>query len=103
MRAIMKYTASILDKSLLVGMPYPVKRWQILTWAEHNGAGGIAVHALHEIPERTYSCSCEIATALQNIHKTGSTGPMLGCSGVHKHSISRNDRQPSLASSNHRW
>jgi hypothetical protein len=99
----MTYTVSILDKSLLVGMPYPAERWQILTWAEYNGVGGIAVDALRKLPQRTYSCSCEIAAALRNIGQAGSTGPMLGCSGVHERSSFGRHWRPRLASGNHRW
>jgi hypothetical protein len=98
-----EYTVSILDKSLLVGMPYPVERWQILVWAEYNGSGGIAVEALRKIPERTYSCSCEIAAGLRNNRQEGSTDPILGCSGAHEQSISGHYRRPRLASGNHRW
>jgi ABC-type transporter Mla subunit MlaD len=54
----------------LVGMPYPARRWQILAWAEYNGAGSPLRMALLEIPEKSYGSLGEIkANVLPEIMK----------------------------------
>jgi hypothetical protein len=45
----------------LEGMRFPAQRWQILAWAEHNGAGMQLRAALQFLPERTYPSVSEIA------------------------------------------
>jgi len=51
--------------SVLEGMPYPAHRWQIMTWAEFNGAALSVVDALMAIPEASYSCVRDVYEAAE--------------------------------------
>lgn len=48
----------VVDESVLTsafaGMTFPAPRWQLLAWAEHNGAGPALLAALYRAPERDY-------------------------------------------------
>jgi hypothetical protein len=46
----------------LEGMRFPAQRWQILAWADHNGAGLQLRAALQFLPERAYRGLSEIAS-----------------------------------------
>lgn len=49
----------------LVGMPYPARRWQTVTWAESNCASQQLLEALRELPNKTYDTIYEIMDALR--------------------------------------
>ena len=51
-------------RSVLAGMSYPAFRWEIIVWAEYNGAGPSVLDALHEIPRRVYAGSEEVLAAV---------------------------------------
>jgi hypothetical protein len=38
----------------LLGLRYPARPWQLVTWAEHNGAGNGLCRRLRELPDRAY-------------------------------------------------
>jgi hypothetical protein len=50
--------------AVLAGMSYPARRWEIIAWAEYNGASRVMLDALLQIPEHAYSWPHEIADAL---------------------------------------
>jgi Protein of unknown function (DUF2795) len=49
---------------LLSGISYPARRWEILAWAQHNGASPMMAQALGDIPEDEYPGPHQIAEAL---------------------------------------
>jgi hypothetical protein len=51
-------------EGVLTGMPYPARLWEILAWAEYNGAGPVILNALYTIPEQVYTCVDEIVDAV---------------------------------------
>jgi hypothetical protein len=53
-------------EGVLTGIRYPARLWEIVAWAEHNGAGPVLLDALHQIPHRTYSGSQEIGEAMSH-------------------------------------
>jgi hypothetical protein len=44
---------------------FPAQRWQIVAWAEHNGAGLRLVSALRATRERTYQDLAAVAYELK--------------------------------------
>jgi hypothetical protein len=47
------------------GVNFPAQRWQIVAWAEHNGAGLRLVSALRATRERTYQDLAAVAYELK--------------------------------------
>ena len=39
----------------LRGMPYPARRWQLLSWADFNGAAWMVIPTVSALPEREYA------------------------------------------------
>jgi hypothetical protein len=52
-----------LVESALAEMPFPARRWEIVTWAEFNGAVPALVTALSCIPDWTYTDARMVHTA----------------------------------------
>jgi len=63
--------------ALLVGMPYPAQRWQLVVWADYNGGGAAARAALLKLPERTYRSLSDVLNAAAQALSRG-TGPSVG-------------------------
>lgn len=64
-------------EGVLIGMPYPARLWEILTWAEYNGAGPVILNALHTLPEQAYTCADAVVDAI-GLYGTGTAGDR-GC------------------------
>lgn len=58
----------------LAGIRYPAQRWEIVAWAQYNGASPRMVEALLSTPEGVYSGPHRIAEAVHS-----STGAGCGC------------------------
>ena len=50
--------------SLLAGAIYPVSRWQVLAWAEYNGASPAVTDQIRQLEAREYSSSQQVAEEL---------------------------------------
>lgn len=50
--------------SVLAGMTYPAQRWEVLTWAEYNGAGRVILDALYGVPEQRFTQAEDIVRAV---------------------------------------
>ncbi len=61
------------------GMTYPARPWQMVTWAEYNGAGRLILDAFHGLPERWYFSADEVAQAFAVPGGPRLPGPPGGC------------------------
>jgi hypothetical protein len=57
--------------SVLEGLNFPARRWQIIAWATYNGAGLQLVGALQSMPEGSYR---GIEYVGRELNKTGVEG-----------------------------
>jgi hypothetical protein len=64
-------------EGVLTGMPYPAHLWEIVAWAEHNGAWPVVLDVLYKIPNNTYSGAHEIVDAARA--RSALTGSGQGC------------------------
>jgi hypothetical protein len=55
-----------LVESVLAGMEYPARRWQLVTWAEFNAAALPVIDALLALPDTTYTCADDVVRAARN-------------------------------------
>lgn len=51
---------------LLAGMDYPARMWEVVAWAQYNGANPVMINALSSIPERDYFWPEQIVDALHD-------------------------------------
>ena len=49
----------------LVGMTYPAPRWQVVAWADYNGASFQLREAVRGLPEKIYTSLAEIVVAMR--------------------------------------
>lgn len=50
----------------LKGVLYPAAKWQLLAWAEFNGASHTFLEVLHGMPHESYKCECQVAEAINS-------------------------------------
>jgi Protein of unknown function (DUF2795) len=55
--------------SVLAGMPFPASRWEIVTWAEFNGAAWPIIDVLADLPDRRFHGSQDIAAEVAGVRK----------------------------------
>jgi hypothetical protein len=53
--------------SILAGLRFPAKRWQIIAWASYNGAGLQLVGAMQNMPEIAYQSVGHVGQALNEV------------------------------------
>jgi hypothetical protein len=61
-RVEMQYLASVLE-----GLSFPARRWQIIAWATYNGAGLRLAGALQGMPEINYRSVGHVGRELNEI------------------------------------
>lgn len=53
----------------LAGMAYPARRWQMVTWADHNCASGEVREALRHLPDRRYASFDELISLVAAVER----------------------------------
>jgi hypothetical protein len=66
-------TASLVSP-LLSGLAYPARKWQVVAWAEFNGASALILEVFHEMPERSYDCLCQVVESLHRLRSLREQG-----------------------------
>jgi hypothetical protein len=68
-------TAAIAPRNLqllhaLAGMPFPARRWQLVSWAVHNGASHLVLARLHALPDRLYRDRADVLNQGNDVSST---------------------------------
>jgi hypothetical protein len=58
----------------LAGMPYPARLWEIVAWAQFNGAWPAVIDPLFALPDREYVSADDIRQA---VHAAQATEPSV--------------------------
>ena len=53
----------------LAGMPYPARRWQMVTWADFNCASSVVREALHHLPDQEYTSPQALRQTIAEIER----------------------------------
>jgi hypothetical protein len=73
MRAEPSVSQAIQLRHALTGTPFPARRWQLLSWAVHNGASHLVQDRLHKLPDRLYRDPSDVFGQVRELTRNSGT------------------------------